>query len=308
MALDLFNLVTYNYYIYFYIVNLDKEATPMKEVSLAVFVAAICISLFSCTPIPVAIPLFPDEPLHTEELQFLKPGETTITEIREHLGEPLAIRNNSRLLLYKKSRDSWFVWFGTSFLNLEYVTFLFIEMNEANILSRYDIIRNKDGLFRKTHDCTSWNLCLDIEALAQLPKEAFADDATYILLAPQDKQPELKQPPDGQCQIIIFLDDESNFGVLRINIDENPRRSISKKGFLENIIRPGNHTITANWPHSFDEDSAEQLNISCNSEESLFVKVYTSGLAIIRPLKINVKIESIDEALKILKERRLIIN
>ena len=138
-------------------------------------------------------------------------------------------------------------------------------------------------------------------------KKTFVDDANYILLAPQDKQPELKQPPNGQCQIITFLDDESNFGVLRIHIDENPRRSISKKGFLENIITPGNHTVTANWPRSSNEESAVQQNISCNSGESLFVKVYTSG-GIIRSLKINLKIESTDEALKILKGRRLIIN
>ena len=43
----------------------------------------IYILLSSCTPVPVVIPLFPDEPLQEEELQFLVPGETTLKEIKD---------------------------------------------------------------------------------------------------------------------------------------------------------------------------------------------------------------------------------
>ena len=52
----------------------------MKSLSLMIQGLFICILLSSCTP-PIIIPLFPEEPLQDEELQFLKPGETTLAEI-----------------------------------------------------------------------------------------------------------------------------------------------------------------------------------------------------------------------------------
>ena len=264
----------------------------------------ICIIISSCTPVPIAIPLFPDEPLQEEELKFLKPGETTLAEIKEHLWEPLAIRNNGKLLLYKEHRTSWVVWAGPSFESLEYSAFLFIEMNEDDILNRYEVIRNKDGFWHKMQNCTSWGLCLDMEMLQFQSLESLVDDATYVLLGSKIEQSELDHPPNGQCQIITYLDNKSNFVSLQVQIDENPKRAISKKGFLKNVVAPGDHSFTVDW--SLEKESPIRQNISCNSGESVFVSVFTSG-GIIRFHKVNMEIKSTTEGLKVVKERHPII-
>jgi hypothetical protein len=284
----------------------------MKSLSLMIQGLFICILLSSCTPIPIAIPLFPEEPLQEEELQFLKPGETTLAEIKEHLWEPLAVRNNGKLLLYKEHRVSWVAWVGPGLAELRIEAFLFIEMNEDNKLKRYEVITNHDGFFREVKDCTSWGLCLDMEMLQFQNSDSLIDDATYVLLGPQIEQSELEHPPDGQCQIITYLGDKSKFMSLRIQIDENPKRAVSKKGFLRNIVTPGDHTFIADWsldpgiPDKVKESPIEQ-NISCNSGESFFMSVFATR-GIIRSPKLNMKIKANDEALKIVRERRLIID
>ncbi len=50
----------------------------MKEVSLAAFMAVICILLSSCAPI---YSLTSKGVIQNEDLYFLKPGETTLAEI-----------------------------------------------------------------------------------------------------------------------------------------------------------------------------------------------------------------------------------
>jgi hypothetical protein len=284
----------------------------MKEVSLVALMAAICILLSSCTPVPIIIPLFPEEPLQDEELQYLKPGKTTLAEIKEHLWEPLAIRNNGKLLLYKENRATWFVWAGPSFDTLESSAYLFIEMNEDDILNRYEVIRNKDGFWHKMQNCTSWSLCLDMEMLQFQNSDSRIDDATYVLLGSKIKQSDLEHPPNGQCQIITYLDNKSNFVSLRVQIDENPKRAISKIGFLKNIVSPGDHSFAVDWPLELfgkyykPKENPIWQNISCNSGESVFVSVFTSG-GIIRLHKVNMEIKSTTEGLKAVKERHPII-
>ncbi|MFC1837312.1 hypothetical protein ACFLYW_01360 [Thermodesulfobacteriota bacterium] len=286
----------------------------MKSLSLMIQGLFICIVLSSCTPVPIIIPLFPEEPLQEKELQFLKPGETTLSEIKEHLWEPLATRNNGKLLLYREHNPTWVGWVGPGFMELKIVAFLVMEINEDNTLKRYEVLRNHEGFFsnKRTKDCTSWGFCLDIERLQFECLESLVDDATYIFWEHQVEQFELEHPPDGQCQIITYLDNKSKFGTLRVHIDENPTRAISKKGFLRNIVQPGNHTLTVDWPLCSEKsykmwaDSIRQ-SLSCNSGESLFVSVFDSK-KVFRATRLNMKIESTDEGLKIVRERRLIID
>lgn len=285
----------------------------MKSLSLMVQGLFICILLSSCTPVPILIPLFPEEPLQDEELQFLKPTETTLAEIKEHLWEPLAIRNNGKLLLYKEHRASWAGWVGPGFMELRDEAFLFIEMDEDNKLKRYEVIRKHEGFFQdEMNDCTSWGLCLDMEMLQFQNLESLVDDATYIFYSPQIEQSELERPPEGQCKIITYLDNKSKFGTLRIQIDENPIRSISKKGYIKNIVAPGGHALTVNWPLASEKvyktrETPIRQNLSCNSGESLFVSVFDSK-KMFRAARLNVKLESTDEGLKIVRERKLIID
>lgn len=287
----------------------------MKSFSLMIQVLFICIILSSCTPVPIIIPLFPEDPLQDEELQFLNPGETTLAEIKEHLWEPLSIRNNGKLLLYKEHKASWVGWVGPGFMELRNEAFLFIEMNEDNKLKRYEVIRRHEGFFfDEEKNCTSWGLCLDLETLVNQSLEARVDDTTYIFLAAQLEQSKLEYPPKGQCQIITYLDNESKFGTLRIQIDENPIRSISKKGFLQNIVTPGDHTLTVRWPldnekvyNKYSGPAPVKQNLSCNSGESLFVSVYDTK-KMFRARILNVKFETTDVGLKIVRERQLIIN
>ncbi|MFC1845393.1 hypothetical protein ACFLZ5_11490 [Thermodesulfobacteriota bacterium] len=272
----------------------------------------IFILISSCTPIPIAIPLFPEEPLQNEELQFLKPEETTLAEIKDHLWEPLAIRNNGKLLLYKEHRTSWVAWVGPGFMELRIIAFLFIEMNEDNKLKRYEVITNHEGFFHEIKDCTSWGLCLDMEMLQFQNSDSLIDDATYVLLGPKIEQSELEHPPDGQCQIISYLGNKSKFVSLRVQIDENPKRAISKKGFLKNVVAPGDHSFTVDWPLEFGKayktkEIPIRQNLFCNSGESLFVSVFTSG-GIIRFHKVNMEIKSTAEGLEAVKERHLIID
>jgi hypothetical protein len=285
----------------------------IKSLSLLIQNLFICILLSSCTPVPIIIPLFPEESFQNQELQFLRPGETTQSEIKEHLWEPLATRNNGKLLLYRESMSSWVGWVGPGFIDLVNDAFLLIEINEDNTLKRYEIITRKEGFFLdETKECTSWGLCLDMEMLQYQSLESLIDGTTYIFFSPQIELSKLEHPPEGKCQIITYLGHESNFGALRVHIDENPKRAISKKGFLINIVEPGNHTFTADWAIDRKTDYNKKKspiwqNISCNSGESLFVNVYTTR-GIIRNAKVNTKIESIDKGLKILQERRLIID
>jgi hypothetical protein len=249
--------------------------------------------------------LFPEEPLQDEELQFLKPGETTLAEIKEHLWEPLAIRNNGKLLLYREHKPSWVGWVGPGFMELKIIAFLLIEMNEDNKLKRYEVIRKHEGFFLdEMQNCTSWDLCLDMEMLQFQSLESLVDDATYVLLGSKIEQSELEHPPNGQCQIITYLDNKSNFVSLQVQIDENPKRAISQKGFLKNVVAPGGHSFTVDW--SLEKESPIRQNISCNSGESVFVSVFTSG-GIIRFHKVNMEIKSTTEGLKVVKERHPII-
>jgi hypothetical protein len=287
----------------------------MKSLSMMIQSLFICVLLFSCTPVPIIIPLFPDEPLEAAELQFLKPGETTLAEIKEHLWEPLAIRKNGKLLLYRESNSSWVGWVGTGFMELKNEDFLLIEIDENNKLKRYEIIKRKEGFFiDEIKDCTSWGLCLDMEMLQFQSLESIVEDTTYIIFSPKIEQSELEHPPEGQCQIITYLDNKSGFGTLRVHIDENPQRAISKKGFLRNIVLPGNHSITANWPLGFDKTDERykeslQQNVSCNSGESLFVNISGKGAGFwFRPPKLNIKIDATEDGLQVIKERRLIID
>ena len=73
--------------------KLSNLVRHMNSLSLMTQGLFICVLLSSCTPVPIIIPLFPEEPLQEEELQFLKPGETTLEEIKGHLWEPLATRH-----------------------------------------------------------------------------------------------------------------------------------------------------------------------------------------------------------------------
>jgi hypothetical protein len=285
----------------------------MKSLFLMISGLFICIFLSSCTPVPIIIPLFPEEPLQDEELQFLKPGETTLAEIKEHLWEPLALRNSGKLLLYREHNSSWVGWVGPGFMELKIEAFLIIEMNEDNKLKRYGVLRNNEGfLFNKTENCTSWGLCLDIERLQFECLESLVDDATYIFWEHQVEQSELEHPPEGQCQIITYLDNKSKFGTLRVHIDENPKRAISKKGFLRNIVQPGNHILTVDWPLCSEKSynmwaGLIQQNFSCNSGESLYMSVFDSK-KMFRATRLNVKLESTDKGFNIVRKRRLIID
>ena len=283
----------------------------MKEASFAAFVSVICILLSSCTPIPIAIPLFPEERFQVEELQFLKPGETTRDQIRDHLWEePRAIRNNGKLLLYTKSRNTWFVWAGTSFGAVDDVTFLFIEMSDDDILYRYEVVREYDG-------CTTWGLCLDEDMYRDLSdplnstREAPLVDDTIILLEQRVDNLDLNHAPDGQCPIITYLNKSWPLKTARVQIDESPKRAISKNGYLKNIVTSGKHILTVHWPLSWErvemKRSIQKFDFNCEENNSFFVSVYTSG-GIIRMEKINIEIESADEGLKSIKDRHLIIN
>lgn len=287
----------------------------MKSFSLMIQSLFIWFLLSSCTPVPIIIPLFPDEPLQDAELQFLKPGETTLTEIKAHLWEPLAVRKNGKLLLYRESDTSWVGWVGPGFMELKNEDFLLIEIDGNNKLQRYEIIKRREGFFvDEIKDCTSWGLCLDMEMLQFQSLESIVEDATYIIFSPKIEQSELEHPPEEQCQIITYLDNKSEFGTLRVHIDENPQRAISKKGFLRNIVSPGSHRITVNWPLGFDKTDGRykespQQNVSCNSGESLFMNISGKGAGFwFRPPMLNIKLDTTEEGLQVIKERRLIID
>jgi hypothetical protein len=287
----------------------------MKEVSLAAFMAVICILLSSCAPI---YSLTSKGVIQNEDLYFLKPGETTLAEIKEHLlEEPLARRNNGRLLLYKKN---WSYWrelpaslYGYDDRRLDIDEFLIIEMDEDNKLKHYDVLPFGHGLIfpfsSKTKECTSWRLCLDMDEVLSGCIESLDDDASYTFLRPQVEQFELEHPPNGQCQIITYSRKGSGWG-FRVQIDENPNRVISKKGFLRNIVAPGDHILTLDWSLCLEEPSGPiQKRLSCNSGESLFISVSgTRADFIPRASKLKIKIETADEALKIVPEKRLIID
>jgi hypothetical protein len=251
----------------------------------------------------VYIPLFPGEPLHDEKLKFLEPGVTTLTEIKEKLWEPTAIRNNGKLLLYKESRETaLLLTLGIDYSKI--TAFLIIELDEDDKLSRFEVLRSETGIYddENIQSCTSWGICLDMHML-------YDESFSYTFLGPQVKQSELEYPPDGQCQIITYLSNGRR--VLWIQIDENSKQAITEKGFTKNIVIPGNHTIKVHWRHNwettYDKKTILKQNISCNSNESIFVNVFTTR-EIIRPLKVNLKIEPFEEALKTIRERRVIID
>jgi hypothetical protein len=288
----------------------------MKSLSVIIPGLLICFLLSSCTPVPIIIPRFPEEEaFQDKELQFLKPGETTLPEIKEQLWEPLAIRKNGRILLYTGHNTRFAAWVGTGLMELRDEAFLFIEMNEDNKLKRYEVLRKHQGFFLdKMNDCTSWGLCLDIEMLQFQSLESLVDDATYIFFSPQIELSELEQPPDGQCQIITYVDNKSELKIFPVQIDENPRRTINKKGFLKSIVGPGDHTLSVNWPRWAEEiykeysDPIQQV-FFCNSGESFFVSVFgTPAKFMFRAPKLNMKLESTDEGFKTVRERRLIID
>ena len=274
--------------------------------------SAICLWLSSCTPIPVPLPTGAIEPLQDEELQFLKPGGTTLAEIRQHLGEPQAIRNNGKLQIYADRRISWFVWMGPMIEEVWRVAVLFIEMDENNRLKRYEVVNKRNG-------CVSWGLCLDAEMFNALdgpikpPKEAqlLADDSIIILELGRSEQPECEHIPEGRCEIITYLGDKSRLETLRVQIDENPKRAISRKGYLKNIIAHGDHKLSVLWPLSWEMASMKipirKWDFHCNNGESLFVNVFTNR-GIIRSPKLNMEIEPIDEGIKTIQKRQLIID
>ena len=274
--------------------------------------SAICLWLSSCTPIPIPLPTGAIKPFQDEELQFLEPGGTTLAEIRQHLGEPQAIRNNGKLQIYVDRRISWFVWMGPMIEKVWLVGVLFIEMDENYRLRRYEVVN-------KYNDCVSWGLCLDAEMFNALdgplkpPDEAqlFADDSIIILEQGRSEQPEYEHISEGQCKIITYLGDKSRLETLRVQIDESPKRAISRNGYLKNIIAHGNHTLSVLWPLSWEMASMKipirKWDFHCNNGELLFVNVFTTR-GIIRSPKLNMVIDSIDEGMKTIQKRRLIID
>ena len=93
-------------------------------------------------------------------------------------------------------------------------------------------------------------------------------------------------------------------------MDENPKRAISRKGFLQNIVEPGDHTLTINWPLDFEKSYKTGpifKNLACTSGETLFVSVFEID-KLFRAPKLVAEIETTQAALHTVLQRRLIID
>lgn len=273
----------------------------MRLLSSAVALLSMSCVLASCWTMPVIVSEADPEPFQAADLGFLKPGETSLDQTLEPLGEPTLARKGGQMLIYAAAAmTERVVMAGQGSMYTHY--YLFVDLAGDETVAGFEVVNSRDhfldGVQGKTA-CRASGVCILQSPWVWKPPPPWDplgeevlprgwDIAVVTDTTDADTHAKAHMPGPAECSLYLWGLPGGYSDSAAVSVDGGEWRSLlyetvlpqssSRRTFIWKELTPGRHVLQAAFL-TYDRQSATgEYPFECRPAERLFLEVSRGGV------------------------------